>query len=477
MDAMGRTRVLVTGASGNLGRVVIRELRERADRIAVLALMRPSEHGRAVLEAFGDMDDLEVAWGDLTDAASVASCVRRVDVVLHLGAVVSPFADEHPDLARSVNVGGIRNLIAAVQALPDPAAVAVVGIGSVAETGSRNPPLHWGRVGDPVRVSQFDEYGQTKVVAERELVDSGLPKWAWLRLGGIFHPGVLEIRDPIMTHTPFGAVMEWVSAEDAARLLANLCETQVPESVWGGIHDVGGGEGCRLTNWQLQTAIAAALGVRDVRRWYDRDWFALKNFHGQWFTDSDRLEQLVPFRRDTFDDALGRAIAAAPASLRAAGRVPAWIVKQFAMRPLTRMPRGTMAAIRDGDEARIAAYFGSRAAWEAIGDWSTFEPPAPSRVPTLLDHGYDESRHPSDWTGADYRAVAAHRGGRMLSAEVTRGDVTSRLAWRCAFGHEFLASPRLVLSGGHWCPVCVAEPAGYERQAERNAFLAQVVSG
>lgn len=477
MDAAGRTRVLVTGATGNLGRAVLRELRERDGRVAVLALARETEHSREVLGEFADMGALEVAWGDLTDAGAIAACVRRVDLVLHLGAVVSPFADEHPELARDVNVGGIRNLIAAVQALPDPAAVGLVGIGTVAETGSRNPPVHWGRVGDPIKLSRFDEYGQTKVVAERLLVDSGLPKWLWLRPGGIFHPGMLEIRDPIMTHTPFGAVMEWVSAEDAARLLASICDADVADGVWGGIHDVGGGEGWRLTNWQLQTAIGGAMGVRDIRRWYDRDWFALKNFHGQWFTDSDRLEELVPFRRGTFDDALGRAIAAAPASVRAAGRVPAWIVKQFVMKPLTRMPRGTMAAVRRRDSAHIAAYFGSLAESETIGDWSTFEPPAPSRVPTLLDHGYDESRHPSEWSAQDYARVAAHRGGRMLSAEVGRGDLATRLTWRCALGHEFTASPRLVLTGGHWCPTCVTDPAGYERQAERNAFLAQVVSG
>ena len=475
-ESKGRTRVLLTGASGNWGRAVLRELRGRDDRVTVLALALPTERDGAALAEFDDMGNLEVVWGDLTDAEVVATCVRRVDIVLHVGAVVSPLADEHPALAHRVNVGSIRHLIAAVKALPDPASVAVVGIGSVAETGSRNPPYHWGRVGDPIRVSQFDEYGQSKVIAERELVDSGLPKWVWLRQTGIFHPGMLEIRDPIMTHPPLGGVMEWVSAEDSARLLANLCERDVPEDLWGGIFNIGGGEAWRLTNWELQTAIGRTIGVRDIRRWYDRNWFALKNFHGQWYTDSDRLQELVPFRRDTFDDALHRAIAAAPASVRSAGRVPDWIVKHLVLKPLTRRPRGTMGAIRRGDETEIAAHFGSLAEWEAIGDWSTFEPPNPSRVPTLLDHGYDESKSPADWSALDYLEVAAHRGGRLLSRGVARGEVATPLSWQCAFGHEFRASPRLVLVGGHWCPVCVREPAGYEQQAERDAFLAQVVA-
>jgi hypothetical protein len=313
------------------------------------------------------------------------------------------------------------------------------------------------------------------VIAERELVDSGLPKWVWLRQTGIFHPGMLEIRDPIMTHPPLGAVMEWVSAEDSARLLGNLCEPDVPEDLWGGIYNIGGGEDWRLTNWELQTAIGGVVGVRDIRRWYDRSWFALKNFHGQWYTDSDRLEELVPFRRDRFDDALRRAIAAAPASVRSAGRVPAWIVKHLVLKPLTQKPRGTMGAIRRGDEAEIAAHFGSLADWEAIGDWSTFEPPSPSRHPSTLDHGYDETKSRSEWSSLDYAGVAGHRGGALLTTDVQRGDLATPLTWSCAEGHEFAASARLVLTAGHWCPVCVMDTAGYARQAERNRFLAQVV--
>ncbi|WP_082590632.1 NAD(P)-dependent oxidoreductase [Agromyces sp. Soil535] len=475
IDRVARTRVLLTGATGNWGRAALREFARRADRMTVLAFAMPTDRDRETLAEFDGMENLEVAWGDLTDAAAVAACVRRVDVVLHVGAVVSPLADEQPELAHRVNVGSMRNLIAAVKALPDPSAVAVVGIGTVAQTGSRNPPHHWGRVGDPIRVSQFDEYGQSKVIAERLLVDSGLPKWAQLRQTGIFHPGMLEIRDPIMTHPPLGGVMEWVSGEDSARLLANLCEPDVPDEFWGGIYDIGGGEGWRLTNWELQSAIGGAMGVRDIRRWYDRDWFALKNFHGQWYSDSDRLEELVPFRQDTWDAALERAIAAAPPSVRSAGRVPPWIVKHLVMKPLTRKPRGTMHAVRAGDEAEIAAHFGSLEAWRSIGDWSTFEPPAPSGHPSTLDHGYDETKPRSEWSSLDYAGVAGHRGGTLVTTEVQRGDLATLLTWSCAEGHEFDASPRLVLTAGHWCPACVKDAAGYARQAEHNRFLAQVV--
>lgn len=472
--SVARWRVFLTGASGNWGRCVLREFSERAGHFDVVALVLPTPRDREAMNAFADMENLEVAFGDLTDYAAVERCVRGADVVLHLGAVVSPLADDHPELTRRVNVGGARNIIRAVKAQPDPASIGVVMVGSVAETGDRNPPHHWGRVGDPLRVSRFDEYGQSKIVAERELVDSGLPKWAWLRQTAIFHPGVLEIRDPIMTHCPFAGVMEWVSVEDSARLLVTICDPGTPPEFWGGVHNIGGGAGWRLTNWELQTQMFAAMGVKDLRRWYARDWFATRNFHGQWYTDSDRLHDLVPFRHDTFDTALARAVASAPAAVRHAGKVPTWLVKHLVLKPLTLRPRGTMRFLRDNDIEKIEAYFGSRAEWEAIGDWSTFEPPNPDRTPRYLDHGYDESKDPATWTRDDYAGAAGFRGGKLLSTDVNPGDVETPLRWQCAFGHEFPGSPRLVLTAGHWCPDCVRDPASYREQAERNPFLAQI---
>lgn len=468
-----RQRVFLTGAAGNWGRAVLEEFRQRADRFDVVALVLPSGRDVKAIRRFEDMENLEVVFGDLTDYADVERCVRGADFVLHIGAVVSPFADDRPDLAHRVNVGSMRNIVRAVRAQPDPSAIAVVGVGSVAETGDRNPPHHWGRVGDPLRVSVYDEYGQTKIIAEKELVDSGLPKWAWVRQTGIFHPGMLEIRDPIMTHSTLGGTMEWVSVEDAARLMANLCEPEVPKKFWGGIYNIGGGEGWRLTNWQLQTSISNALGVSHPGKWFERNWFATRNFHGQWYSDSERLEQLVPFRRDTFQEALSRAVQNKP-NLKVAGRVPGWIVKNLIMKPLTLKPGGTMAYLQAGNKEALSAYFGSQEEWEVIGGWDTFWPARPSRTPSFLDHGYDETKPAAQWTTEDYQAAASFRGGELTSRAVPTGDIATPLSWRCAFGHDFEGSPRLILTAGHWCPDCVKQPLDYPRQAKQNAFLAQL---
>ncbi len=438
MATHARRRILLTGATGNWGRATLRALAAH-DTVDVVAFAQRTATDRRVLREFRDMANLRVAWGDLTSYDDVRRAIADVDCVLPVGAVVSPLADAHPALAWRVNVGSMRTIVRAVRAT-DPR-IEVIGVGSVAETGDRPEPHHWGRVGDPVRVSRFDEYGQTKVVAERLLVESGLPRWAWLRQTGILHPGVLRVRDPITTHVPLGGVVEWVSDEDSARLLAAIAQGP-PDALWHGIYNVGGGPGWRLTNWQFLVAVAAALGARDVR--------------------------------DTVEAALGRAVAAAPPLVRAAGLAPPYLLKNVVHRRVAAQPRGTLHALRRRDDERVAAFFGSRARWRGIGDWDTFTPPEPSRTPVLLDHGYDETKPPARWDDADYTQAATFRGGQRLGPAARRGDLGTPLLWRCAFGHLFRASPRLVLVGGHWCPRCVRDPAGYARQAERNPFLAQL---
>ncbi|WP_448656144.1 hypothetical protein [Microbacterium lacticum] len=114
-----------------------------------------------------------------------------------------------------------------------------------------------------------------------------------------------------------------------------------------------------------------------------------------------------------------------------------------------------MHAIRGDAHEEIRAHFGSLEAWQAIGDWSTFDVPQPSRVPSLLDHGYDEDLPATAWDADLYRDAADFRGGGLITGDVTRGDIATPLAWTCAHGHIFAASPRLVLTAGHWCPECV----------------------
>ncbi len=72
------------------------------------------------------------------------------------------------------------------------------------------------------------------------------------------------------------------------------------------------------------------------------------------------------------------------------------------------------------------------------------------------------------------KGAAVFRGGKCCSVHMKKGDLKTKLKWECAFGHQFDASPTLVLLGGHWCPECFPAPWNYDEEARRNPFFAQV---
>jgi nucleoside-diphosphate-sugar epimerase len=471
-----RKTVFITGASGNMGREVLRQLLERRDRFRVVALVLPTRRDRRILSAYRGDPDLTVVWGDLTNYEDVLQGITGADYVLHVGGMVSPQADRDPERTERVNIGGIGNILRAIQAQPDPNLVKLVYIGSVAQTGDRNPPIHWGRVGDPIKISRWDRYAVTKTVAERAVIESGLRYWVSLRQTAILHgnrPQPARM-DAIMFHVPLRGVFEWVTAEDSGRLLANVCADDVPEHFWRRIYNIGGGAGCRVTNYEFLLASFAAfgLGKRHLEALFDPKWFALGNFHGQWFEDSDALEDLLHFRRQTFDDFGPYFRRHAPILGGLPVSMPAFAFKMA--HELVLEPFANQYWNQQGANDRIEAFFGSRERRQSIPGWDGLDTNRPSDRPLRLNHGYDEARPHAEFDADVMTAAAEFRGGRFLSSRMTTGDLTGKLRWQCAFGHEFEASPTLVLLGGHWCPECLPPPWNDDEIARRNPFFAQV---
>jgi nucleoside-diphosphate-sugar epimerase len=385
--------------------------------------------------------------------------------------MVSPLADHVPELTMKVNVGGARNIVQAIKAAGQAETTALVYIGTVAQTGHRNAPVHWGRAGDPIKISRYDQYAISKTQAEAIVAQSGLKRWVSLRQTGMLYSTMWKTFDPIIFHNPFNGVFEWITVGDSARLAVNTCEDAVPDVFWRVIYNIGGGEKMRLANHEFARLTGKALGVPDPVASSRPNWFATRNFHGQWYADSDRLEALVPYRQETMDDFARGVAASMPGYLKLLARLfPGAGHKR--MEKLARGPGGTLNWLENNDSEHINAYFGSRAAWEKLpAEWKDFTFRTPSRTVSLLDHGYDTTKTVETCTTADLKAAAAFRGG-SFPGETFQPDEPAD--FRCAHDHKFSMTPRLYLHGGHWCPVCMIDANTYTSNAERNPFFAQV---
>ena len=485
------TNVTLLGGSGMLGFETFEVLWSRRGDLRLKLLLRPRPETRARFapyQAQAEPSELEVVWGDATDYADMRAAISGADYVLDAMALISPVADYNPERSREVNTVGIANVVRAIGEEPDGnARIKLAYTGTVAMTGERQPPVHWGRVGDPLKPSLFDYYAVTKIAGERLVLESDIERWVSLRVTGIMpgeYKGFFDRPDPLAFHMPLGACLENVTSKDAAVGLANVIGIGDESDFWRGIYNLGGGPGMRARALEFLTAGYGAFGIEDIRKASERAWFATTNFHMQYFVDSGVLNDHLDFWDDTTESWIARVAGSFPPHLKLvrwlARRVPAVrrVVEKQAYesnRKLLETHRnGTLHWRNHGNTKRLDAFYGGVEAFDAVPGWDEPIPaaPDPDGEPLLLDHGYDETKSRLDL--GDLRGAAEFRGGRCL-AEAWDGDMFTPLAWACAFGHDFEARPNTVLKGGHWCTRCEPPDWDYKRVAARNPFLNQVV--
>lgn len=182
---MNKQTIFITGATGNMGFESLSQMRDDIDKYNIIILAMDTKRDRELLKDYMNKEGLTIRWGDLRNYSDVYECVKEADIILHIVAFVSPAADYYPKKAMDINFGSTKNIIDAIKELGREEITKFVYIGTVAETGDRMPPIHWGRVGDPIKPSMFDYYAVSKIAAERYVIESGLKYWVSLRQTGI----------------------------------------------------------------------------------------------------------------------------------------------------------------------------------------------------------------------------------------------------------------------------------------------------
>jgi NADH dehydrogenase len=229
-------KILVTGATGFIGRRVVHAL--RAEGREVRALVRRPERATQ-LAAWG----VELAAGDVTDPPTLRAALEGCTHIVHLVAILTG----SPDDFERVMTQGTRNLVAAAKEAGVERFVLMSALGT-SETSKDTVP-----------------YYAAKWTEEHELAGSGLdhtifrPSFVFGRDGGALPIFMKQVRySPVVTVIGPGLQRSqpiWV--EDVAQYVARGLAR--PEA-GGRTFEIGGPD---TVNWnELYLAIAKALGKR-----------------------------------------------------------------------------------------------------------------------------------------------------------------------------------------------------------------------
>lgn len=286
-------KVLVTGAFGNVGTSAVEQLLQDGHQVRCFDL--PTQANRKAAQRLRRRYGTQItfAWGDLRNLDDVTEAVRDQDTVVHLAFIIPKLSatgidsETRPDFARQINVGGTRNLIAAMKAQPRPPRVLFTSSLHVyGETQHLPPPR---TVQDPLRPT--DHYSRHKVLCEQLIRTSGL-EWLIFRLAATL-PIALRL-DPGMFDVPLDNRIEFVHTRDVGLAIANAL--RIPEA-WGRVLLIGGGPRCQYTYREMVQRILEAIGIGML----PEEAFSTSPFSTDWL-DTRESEALLAYQiRDLSD--------------------------------------------------------------------------------------------------------------------------------------------------------------------------------
>ncbi len=251
-------KILITGGGGYVGTVLTRQLLLHTahtvtilDRFAwgvqpILSVIRPKAARR-----------IDLIRGEICEAATIRDAISRCDAVIHLAAIVGfPACDAHPEEATKTNVEGTQQVCDALQNRRLLYASTGSVYGKVEEMCTEDSPV------DPLT-----HYGQTKLQAERMVLDAGgmafriatiyglSPRMCWDLLVHDF--ARLGVQGEIALFDP-GARRTFLHIEDVARAFLWGLDQYTP-----GVFNLGD-EANNRTKQQVAEVVQTLTGCRLV---------------------------------------------------------------------------------------------------------------------------------------------------------------------------------------------------------------------
>ncbi len=289
---MKKKKILLTGASGTIGKEIFRELISRKEKYDICLLLRQSRKNKKLFKPY--KKTIEIIWGDIQNYEDVKRSVLNKDIIIHLAGVLPDIAMYNPDLAKLTNIGGTDNVLNAMKAQEINPKIIFTSSVAVYSGKLQNPVI---RISDPIETSPEDIYAYTKIEAEKLIINSGIV-YCIFRISYAASVDMLRFR-PIMFHIPLDTPLEIIHVKDLANAIVNAIES---DKVWGKIFNLGGGKDCQITYGENLSDYYEIMGFG--RNFLPETAFAKKGFYYGIFDSQETqyLQNLLNFKHHTLQD-------------------------------------------------------------------------------------------------------------------------------------------------------------------------------
>jgi len=278
------SHILITGGGGSLGSELALLLNGEGHRIRVFDL--PGLDYSSLQSKPG----IEISTGNITDIDTLMEATPGIDTVIHLAALLPPVAEEDWEKTEAVNVTGTVNLLEAVCERNDGAHfVFSSSVATYGDTSDEEGPLSADRGQKP-----NDYYSRGKVLAEREVMESGLT-YTVLRISGIAIPAFLE--PPAVWPFMRDQRMEFVCRDDVVSALRNCVDC---DGARDKVLNIAGGATWQMAGHEYVSSLFERMGVSEEMAAYMETpgWF-------HWY-ETDESQAVLNYQNTTFPGFLDR---------------------------------------------------------------------------------------------------------------------------------------------------------------------------
>ena len=277
-------KILLIGAFGNIGMSTLYELLRQGHQVRCFVSRRKA-HERTARRFAGK---IELMQADIRQFADVSKAVQDQDIIIHMAYMLPPHSEDHPDLARSINIDGTRNLVVAAHSLSRPPRFFFSSSLDVFGYTPNQPPPR--KVTDPVQAT--DHYSTHKIACEQMIKTSGL-EWAIFRFADV-PPLALRSPHPIMFRIPLTTRIEVIHTYDAGLAVANgICS----DEIWGKTLLIGGGPSCQILYRDYLSRMLEMMGIGML----PESAFGTEPYSTDWL-DTEEGQRLLTYQRYSFDD-------------------------------------------------------------------------------------------------------------------------------------------------------------------------------
>ena len=278
-------RILVTGAGGTIGLQVIRFLLSEG-KYEITALELKDKHVYKRLKSFRKR--INIVYGDVNDEMLIGALVKSHDVVIHLAGVLPPLANVRDDLCKVVDYNGTVNIVNAIHDYhPD---CFLLYASSTSVYGKESKPVS---VKTPNKIDNLDYYSKYKLESELYIKEN-LKHYSIFRLSYVLGDPKSE---SLIYNVSAKSNLETVSADDAGYAFVSAIDFQ--KEVNKKVFNLSGGEKFRTNYATYLRHILKCYGltIRFLSTWF----CAEKNYYGHYYSDGDKLDDILHFRSKNLD--------------------------------------------------------------------------------------------------------------------------------------------------------------------------------